>query len=382
MTSKWADVGVPVAVALAMALTITVAREDDATRAPGVLAYVLGATVGGLLVARRRWPMGVLIGSIGLLMIYYALDYPAFSPAVPLAAAAYFAALYGHTAPAAALLAAFVALGAGWRTVGEGTPVVEVLGAELLTDAALLAAVLALGTAVRHRRAWAEEVREGLERAERERRREAERRAQDERLHIARELHDVVAHTIAGLNVQAGVAADVIDDDPRQAKAALSAIRRQAREAVAELRTTIGVLRGRGSHEPERAPAPGLADLDTLVSTTAAAGVQTSVAIAGTARELPSAIDLTAYRIVQESLTNVVRHADASTARVLLRYEPDTVVVCVEDDGHGTPNGAGGHGIAGMRERAAAIGGTLAAGPRAGGGFRVQARLPTRGEQA
>jgi signal transduction histidine kinase len=258
--------------------------------------------------------------------------------------------------------------------------VAEVLRAESLTDAALLAAVLALGTAVRHRRAWAEEVRERLDHAERERRREAERRAQEERLHIARELHDVVAHTIVGLNVQAGVAADVIDDDPRQAKAALSAIRRQAREAVAELRATIGLLRGRGSPEPERAPAPGLADLDALVSTTAAAGVETSVSIVGTPRELPSATDLTAYRIVQESLTNVVRHADASTATVLLRYEPDTVVVHVDDDGHRIPNGAGGHGIVGMRERAAAIGGTLAAGPHPKGGFRVCARLPTRGE--
>ena len=372
----------PVAVALAMALTISVAEEEGATRSPDVLAYLLGAAVGALLVARRRWPMGVLLGSVGVLMVYYALDYPAFSPAVPLAAAAYFAALDGHVPAAGAVLGAFLVFGATWRAVGEGASLPTVVGTGSLTDAALLAAVLALGAAVHHRRAWADEVRERLDRAERERRREAERRAEEERLYIAHELHDVLAHTIAALNVQAGVAADVIDDDPRQANVALAAIRRQAREAVAELRATIGLLRGRDAAGPQHAPAPGLADIDGLVETTAAAGVRTTVSIAGQPRELAGAIDLTAYRIVQESLTNVVRHAQASTAAVELLYEPDAVVVRVDDDGRPGPDADGGHGIAGMRERARALGGTLAAGPRPEGGFRVHARLPTPGGPA
>jgi signal transduction histidine kinase len=349
-----ADIGVVAAVAVAMTLTISVAQEDEASRSPDVLAYLLGLSVAALLLLRRRWTMGVLVASVGVLFIYYGIGYPAFSPAVPLAAAAYYAALDGHIRPAAALLAGVVLFGAGWQTVGEDEDLFSVLGTGTLTDAALFAAVLFLGQAVRNRRAWAEEV--------------AERRVQDERLRLARELHDVMAHTVAAMNVQAGVAADVVDDSPEQAKAALQAIRDQSRAAMNELKATVGVLRD--------APAPGLAELDALVRTTGDAGVETAVSVGGTVRPLPGAVDLTAYRIVQESLTNVVRHARATVATVTVRYDPDAIVVEVRDNGRGAVNGTGGHGLVGMRERAAAIGGTLDAGPAPGGGFRVHAELP------
>ena len=373
------DAAVAAAVALALVLTISVATEEGATRSPDALAYLLGLTVAGLLLARRRWPMGVLVASVGALFVYYGLDYPAFSPAVPLAAASYFAAFAGHIRSAAALLAGVVIFGVGWQTLGENASLASVIGTGTLADAALLAAVLLLGEAVRTRRAWAEEVRRRLQRAEQDREREAARRVAEERLRIARELHDVLAHTVAGLNVQAGAAADAVDDAPEQAKTSLHAIRQHSRAAMAELKATVGLLRGGASDTP-RTPAPGLAQLDALLQTVTDAGVQVDVSVAGTARPLPGAIDLTAYRILQESLTNVVRHAHASAARVLIRYDPDEIVVEVDDNGHGPAaagNGAGGYGLVGMHERAAAVGGALEAGPRPGGGFRVHAELPT-----
>jgi signal transduction histidine kinase len=359
------DAALIVTVAAAMTLTITVADEPEATRSPDALAYVIGLGVAPLLALRRRWPMGVLLGSVGLLWVYFSLGYPAFSPAVPLAVATYSAAVAGQARPAAVLIVGLLAVSVLWQTVGEHTSLASVVGLGTLADGALLAAVLLLGEAVRNRRAWASEV--------------AERRVEEERLRIARELHDVMAHTIAAVNVQAGVAADALDDDPELARASLEAIRRGGREAMAELKATVGVLRA--DDGAPRAPAPGLAGLDGLLETARGAGIRVELTTAGSARPLPGAIDLTAYRIVQESLTNVVRHARATTASVLVRYEPDAIEVRVEDDGRESPNGAG-HGLAGMRERAAAVGGTVEAGPARGGGFRVSARLPTAGAAA
>jgi signal transduction histidine kinase len=345
-----------------MTLTISVATEENATRTPDALAYALGLAVAALLLARRQQPLLVLVGSIGILMIYFGLDYPAFSPAVPLAPAAYSAAAAGRTLPAAAILAGLLVFGAAWQTIGEDDDVLSVLGTGALADAALLAAVLLLGEAVRNRRRWAEEV--------------AARRVQEERLRIARELHDVMAHTIAGINVQAAVAADVIEDEPEQARRPLQAIRTQTREAMAELKATVGLLRSDAADAP-RAPAPGLALVEELARQAEDASVAVGLSVSGGARPLPAAIDLTAYRIVQESLTNVVRHSGAATATVLVRYELDAVVVEVSDDGRSGNGFVPGFGIAGMRERAAAVGGTLEAGRTPGSGFRVHARLPT-----
>jgi signal transduction histidine kinase len=375
------DIGLAVTVAAAMALTIGIAEEPGAGRSPDVLAYVLGMSVAALLLLRRRWPLGVLIASIGVLSVYFGLDYDAFSAAVPLAAAAYSAAVAGKGLPAAAALAAFVVIGGSVARLDEGDSLAEVLREGLITDAALLAAVLLLGEAVRNRRAWAEEVRARLRRAEHDRDREAERRVEQERLRIAREMHDVLAHTIAAINVQAGLAGDVIDEAPDRARASLRDIRRQSRDAIAELRGTVGVLREGGTAAP-REPAPGLAELDRLVEKAAGAGVRVEVAVAGAARPLPGTVDLAAYRIAQESLTNVVRHAHASAATVTVRYDHEAVELEVQDNGGGNTNGAndtpGGHGLTGMRERAAALGGTLRVGAAPGGGFLVQATLPTR----
>ncbi|MGW3360637.1 sensor histidine kinase [Streptomyces bungoensis] len=239
------------------------------------------------------------------------------------------------------------------------------------------------GDAVRSRRAVVRAMRERAERAERTREEEARRRVAEERLRIARDLHDVVAHHIALVNVQAGVAAHVMDKRPDQAKEALAHVREASRSALNELRATVGLLRQSGDPEAPTEPAPGLDRLEDLADTFRNAGLPVEVARADQGTELPAAVDLAAYRVVQEALTNVRKHAGA-TARAevsVVRVGSDIEVTVLDDgtqtDGAGEPGDAGGgHGLLGMRERVTAVGGTLTTGPRYGGGFRVHAILP------
>jgi signal transduction histidine kinase len=232
-------------------------------------------------------------------------------------------------------------------------------------------------------------------------REEARRRASEERLLIARELHDVLAHNISLINVQSGVALHLLDERPEQARPALEAINEASEEALEELHSVLEVLsRGLGedgAHGESGAWAPhvptaGLRDLDGLVRRTRAAGLDVHLAVEGEARSVPAGVDLAALRIVQEALTNVVRHAGGDArATVRLVYAPTELVVQVDDDGNGVetaygrqatgsdrPSGRSGRGLAGMRERVNALGGTFAAGPRPGRGFRVRAQFPLR----
>jgi signal transduction histidine kinase len=208
---------------------------------------------------------------------------------------------------------------------------------------------------------------------------ESRRRAGEQRMAIARELHDVLAHHISLISVQAGVALHLMDEQPEQARTALTAIRAASRESLGELRSVLELLR-HGEEGAPRAPAPGLEALDALVERTSAAGLPVTVEVTGTARPLPAAVGLAAYRIVQEALTNVTRHAGRpATATVRLGYAPDQLTVEVTDDGPGAEDTTGtGSGLLGMAERAAALGGQLDAAPRPDGGFRVTARLPVR----
>jgi signal transduction histidine kinase len=216
--------------------------------------------------------------------------------------------------------------------------------------------------------------------AERTRAEEARRRADEERMRIARELHDVLAHNISLVNVQASVALHLMDEQPGQSRSALVAIKQASNDALKELRSVLDVLR-QGDEAPPRAPASGLTHLNSLVAGVSATGLRVRTTVEGTSRPLPAGVDLAAFRIVQEALTNVTRHAGPASATVLVGYGSEELTVQVDDDGRGpASNGAGqGNGIRGMRERAAALGGELAAGPRPGGGFRVRARLPLDG---
>jgi signal transduction histidine kinase len=232
-----------------------------------------------------------------------------------------------------------------------------------------------------------------------ERAEQVRRAVADERAQIARELHDIVAHAMSVIAVRSGVARMVIDTDPGQAREALTIIETTTRRSLHEMRLLVGMLRDVGDQRAELSPAPGLGDLDRLVTTTATAGVTVDVHVSGDVRALSPAADLSAYRIVQEALTNVVRHAGPTRAQVQITYQPDQVSIEVTDEGPsgpaasggaggpggpGGPGGRGGqgvrsgsgHGLIGMRERAALFGGELAAGPYAAG-FRVQASLRT-----
>jgi signal transduction histidine kinase len=230
-------------------------------------------------------------------------------------------------------------------------------------------AIMAVSELVRVRREqWA---RDRAERAQ-----AARRRADEERLRIARELHDVLAHSISVINVQAGVGLALLDSDPEQARTALTTIKAASKEALGEVRQVLDTLRAPG--EAPRAPAPGLDRLPELVAQAASAGLR--VEVVGEAPDLLPGTDLAAFRIVQEALTNVVRHSGSRHARVQVGQAEGALRLWIDDDGPATGEDAGGsgNGLAGMRERAAALGGTIEAGPRADGGFRVLAVLPLK----
>jgi signal transduction histidine kinase len=239
--------------------------------------------------------------------------------------------------------------------------------------------VAALGESVRTRRVLAAEAQERAELAERTKEEEARRRVDAERLRIAREVHDTVAHAIAVINVQAGVTAHVLDKRPEQARDTLVTIEQTSARALGELRATLGMLRA--DDGDRRAPTPGLDQIEELAALARDGGLDVKVEMASPRRELPGTTDHAAYRILQESITNAIRHAGPARVVVSVTYGPGHLELLVADDGHGPRDagrGAGdaGRGIVGMGERAALLGGELTAGPRPGGGFQVRARLP------
>ncbi|WP_163506289.1 sensor histidine kinase [Fodinicola acaciae] len=311
------------------------------------------------LLFRRRYPVTVCV----LTMVTCGIYYPITEPDGPIVLT-FVVAL--HAVAAAGRLAAAIGLGVTsvlLLAYGELTLVLAGRPRQLddLTFLLLtgwLVAAVALGAVVSQ--------------ASRNRERELRERATDERLRIARELHDVLGHHISLINVQASAALHRLPDDPADS---LRAIKDSSKVALRELRATLGVLRQVDESAPT-APAPGLARLEDLVRAAQTAGVAVRTDISGPATALPSEIDLAAYRIVQEALTNVTRHAAATTATVGIAYAADHVCVRVEDDGRGGGSAAEGNGLRGMRERVAALGGELTTGDRAGGGFQVCARLP------
>jgi signal transduction histidine kinase len=327
-------------------------------------AYLLVIAACLVLAARRRWPLPVLCVSVAAVAAYSLLGYVNGSVLLAPVIALYRVAR--ASSPRRALLAGAATLVALAAATAANSPFGPTGGGFYLIPA-LVAAVVFPGIAVRARQEYlAQRARD-----------EARRRVDEERLRIARELHDVVAHTMATIAVQAGMAAHVLERQPEVAAQALATIRQASKEGLGELRAILNVLRQADEGDPAM-PAPGLAQLDALVAGARRAGLPVTVRQPGGPRELPAPADLTAYRIVQESLTNVIRHAGPAAATVEIRYRDDAVEIEVTDTGRGAPadDGAKGHGLAGMRERAAALGGTVTAGPGAAGGFRVSARLP------
>jgi signal transduction histidine kinase len=373
------DIVVALAVLLVQVVGAEVWARGTGANRPDAIGYALLLVVTAPLAVRNRYPVAALtiVTSAIVALIWLAQPWPFWIVALVLAIWAAVAA--GHrlatTVIGVAFIAIFLVAGATLRA-----------GHAIDPDAPLwlvgwLVASFILGEVSRSRREYVEQVEQRAIDAERTREEEARRRAGEERLRIARELHDVLAHSISVINVQAGVAVHLLDKQPDQARTALVAISQASKEAMQELRATLGVLRQVDDVEP-RAPAPGLAGLGDLLETGRAAGLDVSLETTGEPRPLPPATDLAAYRIVQESLTNVTRHAGASRVSVTIRHAPRDVEITVEDDGAGLVPGTTlrlGNGLTGMRERAAAAGGELEAGPRPGGGFRVWARLPSGG---
>jgi signal transduction histidine kinase len=252
----------------------------------------------------------------------------------------------------------------------------EWLGWETLAVFAAGGLALAAADAADSRRAYVAEIEDRARRAELGREQEARRRVTEERLRIARDLHDAVGHHLALINVQAGVADQLLDDDPAHARQSLAHIRQASRAALNDLRDTIGLLRDPGDPAAPVQPTADLDDLDELMASLRRSGLRVEAAVEGRVRPVPPAASLVAYRVIQESLTNVRKHAGDSTARISLSYRSAALWVEIENAGGGNGASSPGHGITGMRERVAAAGGSLTAGPRPGGGFRVSALLP------
>ncbi|WP_243740613.1 histidine kinase [Streptomyces sp. 8K308] len=314
-----------------------------------------------LLLARRALPRIAVFGCVAVTVVYLALDHPYGPVFLSAVVAAGHAVTAGHRRAA---VGGMLLLWAGLLITADR----PLDWGEAVAAGAWMVAVLAISELVRIRRA--QRAAEQAEQAAAER-----RRADEERLRIARELHDVLAHSISVINVQAGMGLALLDSDPEQTRAALTTIRSASREALGEVRQVLDTLRASGA--APRAPAPGLDRLPDLAEQAAHAGLRVETSTEGTPAPLPPGADLAAFRIVQEALTNIVRHSGSRTARLRLRYAPGLLDIRIDDDGPATGAGAGGgNGLVGMRERAAALGGTVTAGPRPDGGFRVDARLP------
>ena len=371
------EAGLPVMVAAGF--VVGSAFLADA-RTLGPLGYGLLVAGAASLLFRRTHPVAALAGTVIPAFAYDLLNYPGGLCTIAVGVALFAVADAGHPRIGISAIVAVVGgfLGIG-VLLGRGH-VIDLITA--LWFAGWLVASLMLGETTRGRRAYLEEVEGRAVEAERSREDEARRRAREERIRIARELHDVLAHRISMISVQSGVGAHLMDRDPDQARSALIAVNQASKEALQELRATLGLLRQADGPEP-RSPAPGLAQVEGVMASTSAAGIDVRLEVSGEARLLPTGVDLAAYRIIQESLTNVIRHARAASARIAIVYEPTDVVIQVDDDGRGLdgngPGADGGNGLVGMRERAAALGGELEAGPLAPGGFRVWARLPIDG---
>jgi signal transduction histidine kinase len=346
-----ADVLIPWGVGLFLVLVALDEGRHDAS-AITLAAIVLAVVQAVALRWRRRSPERatavILVASLGFQLLVPEV-------VVPFAALFAIGALSAERPPRVSLpgLGALLVLAA----LNFFTATVE----DTTFTMAVAVGAWALGEAARNRRVAIEE--------------EAQRQLGEERARIARELHDVIAHSVSMIVVQAAAADDVFDERPDQAREALRSIERAGRDAMGELRRLLSAVRPELGDPTE--PQPGLDRVDELADGLRAGGLEVAVLREGEPAPLPAGVDLSAYRIVQEALTNTLRHAQATRADVTLSYGPDALEVDVRDDGRAPPgNGSGGHGLVGMRERAALLGGTLEAGPEASGGFRVHARLP------
>ncbi len=381
----WLREAVITATAFVFCLSGGAVRVDDTLSAPPVGAYVVAVASCAVLPLRHRAPLATLVATTAISVLAPLLDLlltpPLVAPALIAAYSFSLAARTGSRAAGAVLLMS-AALAAATSQSGD----FSWKDASRMVVMALVPPLAGvLGYSVQNRRAYLAAVQERARRAEQSRESEARRRVTEERMRIARELHDLVAHQITLANAQATVAAHLFDNRPEQTRKKLGELIETTSDALNDLRATVGLLRQTGDAAAPAEPAPALSRLPTLLASFRRAGLEVSLHQEGTARPLAPGVDLTAYRIVQEALTNVTKHAGTDHARVRIVYHRDHVALTVADDGPGSrttpaafkaPDRPPGYGLIGMRERATAVGGHLSAGRRPEGGFLVSVRLP------
>ncbi|MEV0825292.1 sensor histidine kinase [Nonomuraea rubra] len=358
----------------------------EGMRQPDLFGALLLVTASVPVAVRRRWPLSALCAGLVPETLLNALGYGTGMSSLAGIVLLYSVASYRGLAVAlAGLVLSLVTYlaGAASSPVRAGSP------SEYVVTAVVLVAVWGAGRSLRLRRAYLEELKDRAARLERAHAADTRAARAEERSRIARELHDVVAHHVSVMTVQAAAARRVLASDPDLAREALSAIEHTGRLAMAEMRNIVGVLRTdtRADARAELGPQPGVRDLPSLVEQMREAGLPTRLLVQGEPVALPAGVDLAAYRLVQEGLTNSLRHAGAGAeAVVTVRYEPYELDVRVEDDGRGAAqemelSSPPGHGLVGIRERVALYGGILNIGPLPGGGFEVRARLPLKDGQ-
>ncbi|HWO61297.1 MAG TPA: sensor histidine kinase [Umezawaea sp.] len=362
---KWLPIAYTVAVdvAAAIAATLVYLTFVELTHAPTPLGYLIAVLVGAPLAVRRRWPLLVYV-VVAVSQNTATLLHITLEVYTPTLFALYLVAVALPRRQSTLALLGGMALTAVCVTIAEPWP--DDLGITTFVWM-LMVTTWALGWTTRVRREYVEKQAEEA----------AERALTEERLRIARELHDIVAHSLTMITVKAGIANHVADDHPEEAREALKVIERTSRSTLTEMRHLLGVLRSSDT-TPDLTPVPGLSDLPTLVDRAAMAGVPVTLTTTGTT-SLPDGVALAVYRIVQESVTNVVKHAAPAECTVRITTNDTTATVEVTDNGPGERVlvGGNGHGLAGMRERVAMYNGTFTAGPNPQGtGFRVAAELP------
>jgi len=371
------DSAIAVAMFALALLSLIGLAEFVGTRAMDTLGFTLIAAQTLSLAWRRRYPVIVLVVVVAGFIIDRGLDYPSSWAFFGTAFALYTVGAELRSRKSLYVAGTAIAVIVAWT--GVGIWFYELPAPFIVTVFGFATFPYVLGREARRREQRALALEARAIRAEFDRERQAADAVQEERTRIARELHDVVAHEVAVMTIQAAAAGRVLDTSPEEARVAMNTVEESGRRALTEMRRLLGLLRT--DEQRDLAPLPGLDALDALVEQLGDAGLKVRLTVQGTRRSLPAGVDVNAYRIVQESLTNTVKHAGpGAQADVVVAFSDDDLQILVNDDGLGAAGGIGdngsGHGLVGMRERVSLLDGSLVAGPQAGGGYRVRATIP------
>ncbi|WP_185975696.1 sensor histidine kinase [Tessaracoccus rhinocerotis] len=366
--------------AVTLALALIIATGSGGAKSPDVIAYLFAAGFGALMLLRRRMPRTVLVLSVLGMFAYYSLDYPPIGVAVPVLAALFSAAEAGLMLWSTGATFVVFAVSMFYRVYDDEEAIGFLLGYESVSNIALFSAAIALGYSVRARRLRAAQQAKIALLTEAQLAREAELRMQSERERISRELHDTIGHTMSVISIQAGVGAEAVGQDDRAVSDALDRIRSASTRSMQELRSMVRILRSTSDRDETRS-IQSLSAVEELADAARGAGVEVTTDITATHSEVSAPVDAAAYRVIQESITNVVRHAGATHAQVKVGIRDGRLHISVTDNGRGAETGAGatgGYGMAGMSERVRLLGGSLTTRSFPGAGFAVEATIPAR----